>query len=57
MPRTPQEIKDELMERAAAKEDNIVHPGQPTLSGIVAVLIEEAVAMRQAVEEVKERDS
>lgn len=54
MPRTPEEIKDDLVQRAIAKEDNVVYPGEPTLTGIVSVLIEEVVALRAAAEETSE---
>lgn len=50
MPRTPDQIRDELKQRAIAKEQNVTHPGEPTLTGWLLVILEEIVDLRAAVE-------
>jgi len=55
MPRTSQEIEEDLRERAIAEEDNKVYPGEPTLTGWLRVLLQETIALRVAVETQEEK--
>jgi hypothetical protein len=55
VPRTAQQIEDDLRAQAAAEEDNQVHPGEPTLTGWLRVLLGEVIALRIAVEEHEEK--
>jgi hypothetical protein len=57
MPRTTEEIEQDFFARAIAEEDNSQHPGEPTLTGIVRVLIHDLVELTQEVEAIREAHS
>jgi hypothetical protein len=44
-----------LIERALGIEDNTVHPGEPTASAIIAILLREVADLRGRVAELEEK--
>jgi hypothetical protein len=48
-------IRAEIMDRARAVEDNQTVPGQPTLAGLMVVLVEEITTLRARVEDLERR--
>lgn len=53
-PRSEQ-LRAEIADRARLVEQNPVHPGEPTLTGLVATLINEVSELKERIE-VLERD-
>jgi len=49
-----EELREEISARAVAVEDNPSEPGQPTLVGIVATLMNEVAELKARVEQLEE---
>jgi hypothetical protein len=50
-----QEILEEMKQRAVDMEPNEPHPGEPTLTAIIAVLLHEVAALRARLDQLDPR--
>lgn len=51
-----EELRDEMAERAKAVEPNEQVPGQPTLVGLVAVMMNEIAELKERVEQLEQSE-
>lgn len=50
-----QQTREDIRQRAAAVEDNPVHPGEPTVTGWLTVMVDEIASLKTRVQELEAR--